>query len=169
MDPHLSPFWQDLARVALIGIGATALMDLWLVLLKRLGLPGLHFGHLGRWAGHVARGRWVHAAMAKAAPVRGELALGFGVHYAVGIAFAAVLVVWCGMGWAHRPSLAPALALGVGSVVMPLFVMQPAMGAGVASSKTPTPLRNCLKSLANHTVFGAGLYLAAIVLACVWP
>ncbi len=52
--------------------------------------------------------------------------------------------------------------LGVFSVVAPLFVLQPAMGAGFASSKTPTPLKNCLRSVANHTVFGAGLYLTAI-------
>jgi hypothetical protein len=46
-----------------------------------------------------------------------------------------------------------------------LLVMQPAMGAGVASSKTRTPLRNCIKSIATHTVFGIGLYVAAAVVA----
>jgi hypothetical protein len=49
-------------------------------------------------------------------------------------------------------------------VALPLFVMQPAMGAGVASSGTPTPLKNCLRSLANHTVFGLGLYVSAVVI-----
>jgi len=39
------------------------------------------------------------------------------------------------------------------------------MGAGIASSRTPTPLKNCLRSLANHTVFGVGLYLSAFVAA----
>ena len=58
----------------------------------------------------------------------------------------------------------PALAVGMGTVAAPLLVMQPAMGAGIASSRTPTPVKNCLRSLANHTVFGAGLYLAAAAL-----
>ena len=43
--------------------------------------------------------------------------------------------------------------------------MQPAMGAGVAASRTAAPLRNVLRSLVNHTVFGAGLYLAARLVA----
>jgi len=59
----------------------------------------------------------------------------------------------------------PALCFGIGTVVLPFFVMQPAMGAGVASSRTPTPVLNVLKSLANHTVFGLGLYAAALAIA----
>lgn len=160
---------QELARVALIGIGATALMDLWLLLLRQLGLPTLNFAYIGRWAGHGLRGRWAHAAIARSAAVPGELALGLVVHYAVGIAFAALLVGLCGLGWVHAPSGGAALAMGMGSVVAPLFILQPAMGAGVASSKTATPVRNCFRSLANHTAFGAGLYLAALAVAAVWP
>ena len=45
--------------------------------------------------------------------------------------------------------------------------MQPAMGSGFAASRTPTPLKNCLRSLANHTVFGLGLYLSALVIALI--
>ena len=58
----------------------------------------------------------------------------------------------------------PALLLGMGTVAAPLLVMQPAMGAGFFASKTPTPLKNCLRSLANHSVFGLGLFLAAVLL-----
>jgi hypothetical protein len=51
------------------------------------------------------------------------------------------------------------------TVAVPLFLMQPAIGAGIASSRTKTPALNCLKSLANHTVFGLGLYVAALALS----
>lgn len=152
------PF-ELLPQVALVGAGAAALMDLGLWLQRRLD-----FGPIGRWVGHMARGRFAHVAIAKAAPVRGEQALGWGVHYATGIAFAALLLALAGPGWLAAPSLGPALAVGVGTVLVPLLVMQPAMGAGVASRRTPTPLRNCLRSLLNHAVFGAGLYLAALAL-----
>ena len=40
-----------------------------------------------------------------------------------------------------------------------------AMGAGIAARKTPTPWANRWRSLANHTVFGVGLYLAAAGIA----
>lgn len=156
---------MEIVKVMLIGIGATAVMDAWLMLLKRSGVPTLNFAMIGRWAGHLTRGTFAHAAIAKSPPVPGELALGWLMHYAIGIAFAALLVAVQGLQWTGNPTLLPALAVGMATVAAPLFVMQPAMGAGIASSKTPTPLKNCLRSVANHTVFGLGLYLAAALTA----
>jgi Protein of unknown function (DUF2938) len=152
---------QDLTLVVLIGVGATAVMDAWLLLLKQLKVPTLNFALVGRWIGHSLSGRWKHEAIARAEPIKGELALGWLLHYGVGIAFAGVLVSIFGMAWAGNPSLVPALLVGAGTVVAPLFVMQPAMGSGIASSKTAAPIRNSFRSLANHTVFGVGLYFAA--------
>jgi hypothetical protein len=65
----------------------------------------------------------------------------------------------------RAPTFVPALIAGIVTVLAPLFILQPAMGAGVASSRTPAPLMNSLRSLANHAVFGVGLYLAAVVSA----
>lgn len=53
----------------------------------------------------------------------------------------------------------------MGTVVAPLCFMQPAMGAGFFASRTPTPARNCLKSLVTHFVFGVGLFLSAYLRA----
>jgi hypothetical protein len=161
------PLFQEVTQVVLIGAGATAVMDVWLLLLKRWGVPTGSFALVGRWVGHLAQGRFAHEAISKAPPVRAELALGWLTHYAVGLAFAGLLIGIEGVQWIGQPTLLPALALGVGTVVAPLFVMQPAMGAGMAASKTPAPLKNCLRSIANHAVFGVGLYLTAslIVLA----
>ena len=161
----MNPALADMARIIFIGIGATALMDAWLLLLERAGLPGVNLAFVGRWIGHLARGRWSHQAIARAAPVKGERALGWLTHYVVGIVFAALVAALYGPAWTRNPSLLPALAVGLGSVVAPWFVMQPAMGAGIAASRTTAPLRNCLRSLANHAVFGAGLYLAAALIA----
>ena len=52
-----------------------------------------------------------------------------------------------------------------GVIIAVVLVMQPAMGAGFMALKTPTPLKNGLRSLANHVVYGAGLYVAAVALA----
>jgi hypothetical protein len=158
----MTPIDEGLLRAAAIGMGATAVMDLWLLLLQSLNVPTLNFALLGRWVGHMPRGRWVHDGIAKAEPVRGELALGWAVHYATGIVFATLLAYAAGPQWLQAPTIAPALALGMLTVAVPLFLMQPAIGAGIASSRTKTPALNCLKSLANHTVFGLGLYAAAL-------
>ena len=158
---------QEFPLAMLIGIGATAVMDAWLLLLKHLGVPTLNFAFIGRWVGHLFRGQFAHAAIAKAVPIRGELAWGWLTHYAVGMAFATVLVGLQGADWVRSPTLLPALAVGVCTVAAPLLVMQPAMGSGFAASRTPTPLKNCLRSLANHTVFGLDLYLSALVIALI--
>lgn len=159
------PTTLQVLHVITIGAGATAVLDAWLLLLKRLGVPTMSFAMLGRWAGHVARGRVRHAPIGQAAPVAHELALGWLIHYAVGMGFAALLVALCGMAWLDRPSFAPALGTGIATVALPLFVMQPAMGSGVAASRTPTPLKNVARSVVNHAVFGYGLYLSAAALA----
>lgn len=159
------PSLHVIGHVVLVGLAATAVMDAWLWLLSRLGVPIASFAMVGRWVGHLARGRFAHAAIAKAAPIPFELGLGWLTHYAIGIAYAVLLVAVTGTPWLAQPTLQPALALGVSTVVAPWFVMQPAMGAGLLARKTPAPLQNCLRSLANHAVFGAGLYLAATALS----
>lgn len=152
-------------HIIAIGAGATLLFDLWLLLLRRAGVPVQSFAMLGRWIGHWRHGVWRHDAIAKAAPVKGEAALGWTAHYVIGAAFAALPVAAAGREWLAHPSLAPALLTGIATVAAPMLVMQPAMGAGIAASRTAAPLRNSLKSLANHAVFGLGLYAAAAAVA----
>lgn len=156
-------------RTILIGVGATLVMDAWALLLRQLGVPSLSFALLGRWIGHLPRRRWLHESIARAAPVRGELLIGWGAHYAIGMTFAALLISTFGLKWARSPSLLPALFIGIATVVAPLLILQPALGAGIASSKTPKPVFNSFKSLVTHTVFGCGLYLAALATAALLP
>ena len=156
---------QDIERILLVGIGATAVLDTWLILLGRMGVPTLNFAFVGRWVGHLTRGTIVHAGIARSTPIHGELALGWFTHYAIGISFAWALLVMQGMSWARQPTFWPCILLGVCTVLMPLFVMQPAMGAGFASSKTATPAKNVIRSVANHAVFGFGLYVSSLLAA----
>jgi hypothetical protein len=149
-------------RTVSIGVGATIVMDVWALLLRGVGVRSLDFALLGRWLGHLRHGQWRHASIAKAAPVRGERALGWLAHYSIGISFAGLLLAAFGLEWATAPSLLPAIGVGVVTVAAPLLVLQPALGLGVASSKTPRPLFNSTKSLVTHTVFGFGLYVAAL-------
>lgn len=159
--------WIDVARVVLVGIGATAVMDAWTQILKRLGVATLDYALVGRWAGHLSKGRFAHANIRQATAITGERPLGWLIHYAIGVVFAALLVSVAGWSWLDHPSLLPALAVGMATVVAPLLVMQPAMGAGFMASRTPTPLKNCLRSVATHTVFGLGLYLSAtLIMLC---
>lgn len=152
---------EILLRTLWMGAGATLAMDLWAALLRRFGVRSLDFALLGRWIGHLRDGVWFHERIASAAPIVGERTLGWIAHYTIGITFAAVLVGVFGLRWARTPTLLPALLVGLVTVVAPLLVLQPALGLGVASSRTAAPLFNSLKSVVTHLVYGVGLYLAA--------
>ena len=154
---------EFVGKVALIGIGATAVMDAWLLLLKKLNVPTMNFALLGRWVGHALGGQWFHESIAKSVPIRHELAIGWLVHYGIGIGFAILHIAIFGSDWLMNPTFVAAITTGIATVIAPLFIMQPAMGAGIASSKTAAPLRNCCKSLINHSVFGCGIYFAGVV------
>jgi hypothetical protein len=153
-------------RAFLIGVGATVVFDLWGWFLQRVfNLPATNWALAGRWFGHFPRGRFVHDSIAKAEPVPGELAIGWIAHYVIGIAYAAILLAIWGVDWARRPTLLPALIVGLAGLVAPLFVMQPGMGAGIAGSRTPNPNMTRLRSVLNHTMFALGLYWSALLSA----
>lgn len=152
---------MTITYIALTGIGATALMDLWgLARRKLFAVPAADYALVGRWVAHLARGKFRHDSIKATAAVRGELPLGWIAHYSIGIAFAALLAAAAGAGWFARPALPPALAIGIVTVLAPFLVMQPGMGAGVFASRTPRPGDARLQSLVTHAVFGFGLYLA---------
>jgi hypothetical protein len=155
--------------VVLIGVGATLVMDAWGLLLRQFNVPAPNYALVGRWLGHIAKGRWFHVSIQKAESMYGETMLGWFGHYAIGVLFAALLVAVSGAGWIRSPSFISAVAVGVATVVVPLFILQPAMGAGVLSHKTASPLHNVIKSVANHLVFGSGLYLAGLTVSKVLP
>lgn len=155
----------DTLRIVIIGCGATLVMDAWLMLLKRFGAQTLNFAFIGRWFGHLLHGRFMHASISKTPPIQNELLLGWLVHYAVGIAFAGMLVGLAGIAWMRNPTWAPAVLVGISTVIAPFFIMQPAMGSGIAGAKTPAPMKGRIRSVANHAVFGLGLYLSAWFIA----
>lgn len=144
-----------------MGVGATAVMDVWTIVRKQLlHIPAMDYGLVGRWLAHLFRGRFHHDRISATAPVPHERLIGWTAHYLIGIAFAATLLAIWGLEWVQRPTLGPALLVGIGSVAAPFFLMQPGMGAGVAASRTPRPTAARVQSLVTHTIFGLGLYAA---------
>ena len=146
-----------------IGIGATLVMDLWNLFLKRVfSIQSLSYCLLGRWLRHLPEGTFRHASITAAPQKTFECTVGWVAHYTIGVMFAFAFVVLTSGDWLARPTLLPALLYGIGTVVFPFFIMQPSFGLGIASSRTPKPTQARLKSLLTHTVFGVGLYVCAI-------
>ena len=154
---------QQLLGAVAIGIGATLLMDLWNLFLKRtFGIPSLNYCLLGRWVSHMPAGTLRHASIAAAPPKPHECTVGWISHYTIGVMLALVFVALTSGNWLARPTILPALLYGIATVVFPFFIMQPSVGLGVAASRTPKPTQARLKSLVTHTVFGVGLYICAL-------
>ncbi|MEO7774397.1 MAG: DUF2938 domain-containing protein [Steroidobacteraceae bacterium] len=150
--------------ILIIGIGATATTDLWAIVRRfLLGVPAPDYAMVGRWLAHMPAGRFRHERIAAARAAPGERLIGWVAHYLIGIAFAATLIGVTGPARILRPELIPALCVGIATVAAPLLVMQPGMGAGIAASRTPQPVITVMQSLANHAVFGVGLYLGGLV------
>ena len=155
---------EFIMRSLVIGIGATALFDLWgLALHLVFGLPAPAWSMGGRWFAHVARGLVWHDDIARSAPVAGEAAIGWVGHYAVGVVYAAALLAIWGMGWAASPTPGPALIVGVVTISAGWFLMSPGMGGGIAAARAANPARARAMGLLAHVVFGLGLYLTALL------
>ena len=146
-----------------IGIGATLIMDLWNLFLRRtFGIASLDYCFLGRWLRHMPEGTFRHASITAASQKPFECTVGRIAHYTIGVVLALMFVVLTSGDWLARPTLLPALLYGIATVVFPFFMMQPSLGLGIAASRTPNPMQARLKSLATHTVFGVGLYVCAL-------
>lgn len=151
-----------------IGLIATVVMDAWAVVAKHvLRLPTSDWAFVGRWFGHMPSGKFVHRKISDAAPIRGELVLGWTAHYLIGVAYG-VAYVWLAREVLRSfPALVSALLFAYAMLVFPWLVMQPALGAGVFASRVPRPNLTRTVSFSMHTVFGIGLYIGARLLAAI--
>lgn len=157
-------------RTIVIGAIATGVMDVWGVLREPLlGFPRANYRLIGRWFAYMPRGKFRHAQIAASPPLPAEHAIGWMAHYSIGIAFAALLVLLGGDSWLRHPSLGLALLVGLSTLVAPLLIMQPAMGAGLAGSRTPNPRAARVQSALTHLIYAIGLYGAGWLCVLLFP
>jgi hypothetical protein len=147
-----------------IGIGATLAIDIWVSLLKIFKIKSLDYKYVGRWIGNITKGKYFHNKIQDTPPIKYELIIGWTVHYLIGITFAFILVIVYGIGWLVEPTFLPAIIIGLITAAGPFFIMQPAFGFGIASSKLPNSNLLRLKSLGTHLIYGIGLYISAVLI-----
>lgn len=164
MFENISPLIKFAIPAIEIGVGATVIMDIWGLFLKiTFNISGLNYSMVGRWVGHLLKGKFIHRGISNSGVIAGERIIGWTAHYAIGVIFAAALLLIWGLSWAENPSLEPALIVGIFTVVFPFLIIQPCFGIGIAASKLPDPHIIRFKSLVTHMVFGLGLYGTAIL------
>lgn len=158
---------RDMIIHALIlGIIATIAMDLIAIFQKRaFGIPSLNYAMVGRWLGHIPKGRVIHRPITQSAPIAAEAAIGWAAHYLIGVGFAAVyLGSRTAVGSTGLGPMAPIL-FGAATVAAPFFLLQPALGAGIAARRTPNPWIARMRSLIAHITFGIGLWIGTLILS----
>jgi hypothetical protein len=157
-------------RAVLMGIGATLTFDLWGLLLKyALRIPPSNICLVGRWIRYMPAGVFSHANITASPRKRAECLVGWMAHYLIGVTFACIFVAVMGNSWLQRPSLIPAVAFGLFTVLAPFLIMQPSFGFGVAASKSANPGQARIRTLMNHLAFGIGLYLFGLLVHWVLP
>lgn len=155
---------KQLLEVLVLGVVATAVMDVWAWVQQRVfAIRPLDYRLLGRWLLGWRHGRFCHQTIVHSPPVHGERMLGWAAHYAIGVGFAAVL-----LSVSRPPTFWASLLMGWITLAAPFLLMQPAFGFGIAASKTPHPAIARRNSILAHTAFGMGLYVGGRVIAMIF-
>lgn len=153
-------------KTAITGIGATLVMDLWSLLQKYLlNVAPLNYALVGRWVLWLPRGKYGHDTIVATPRIRGERFIGWVFHYLTGVIFAFVPLMLNATVWLSEPSLKLGLLAGLSTLFAPFMILQPALGFGLAASRTPRPWLARLLSLLTHLAYGAGLYIAALLMS----
>jgi len=146
-------------QAVMAGVLATLALDIWQRLLFAVsGIPPADWGLIGRWFAYIPKGRLIHQPIAETPAVAGESAIGWTMHYLVGIAYGFAYLGLMAFGLERPPSLLNGFLFGAVSVVIPWFIMQPGLGAGVMARLAPNPWIPRLNALASHILYGIALY-----------
>lgn len=149
-----------------MGLAGTAAMDVWAQLLHRaFGQPLPNWAMPGRWFGHLAKGQVFHDDIGAAEPIKGELGLGWALHYGVGVLYGLIWAVLAGAGWLAAPTFLPVWIFALLTIAAGWFLLMPGMGLGWAGSRLDLPWIVRAKGLLAHTVFGLGMWGAALAVA----
>jgi hypothetical protein len=152
-------------QAVLIGIVATIGMDVWAAIVKYIfRLPTTDWAMIGRWFGHMPRGVFVHHPISEAPAVRNELAMGWIIHYGIGIVYGFLYLYIVQVFFSSTPSFVSALVFGAVTLVAPWFIMQPGLGMGVFAIRVPRPWLIRWINLSMHLAFGASLFLGWLLL-----
>ena len=144
----------------IIGVVATIAIDIWAEILSRgFKLPTTNWGMVGRWFGHLPKGKFIHKPISNSVKIKHELTIGWILHYAIGI----------GYGYAYMliiqgsPGITSALIFGLVTVLVPWFILQPGLGLGCIARLAPKPNIIRLINLSIHSIFGLGLYAGWLI------
>ena len=154
------PFDSFVFQSIVAGVLATVGLDLWQRLLHAAaGIPPADWGLIGRWFAYIPKGRLIHRPIAETPAVPREAVIGWTMHYLIGIGYGFAYLGLMVFVLNQPPSLVSGVIFGAVSVVIPWFIMQPGLGAGVMARLAPNPWVPRLNALFSHVIYGAALFV----------
>ena len=155
-------------NIVFVGVFATVAIDVWATFSNRLiGFPRTNWAMVGRWLGHIPRGKLVHNHIQESPAIRYENILGWMFHYLIGIAYSTIFVGLCTLVPGRHPTLLVAWAFGLATILSPWLIMHPGLGLGVCASKAPKPNMVRLQNLFIHSIFGIALFYGWQACQCI--
>ena len=147
-----------------IGVCATFVMDLWLVLANKLfGFDKPNWHPVGRWVVECLQGRVVHEDISLVRSYAYEKQIGWLFHYLVGTIYGIFFLYLISGNWIDLPLIVNALLFGWVTISAGWFFLHPCLGLGVALNKTENPQFGRITGLIAHTAFALGLWLPFLV------
>jgi Protein of unknown function (DUF2938) len=141
------------------GVIATIAIDIWATFANKILMwPRTNWAMVGRWVGHISRGKFKHDQISLAQPIENESVIGWGFHYLVGVLYAFLYFAYVFLVLDGVPTLVSALVFGVVTVLSPWFLMQPGLGLGICAVKAPRANLIRLQNFIIHSLFGIALY-----------
>jgi hypothetical protein len=148
-------------NAVLVGLVATVAMDL--VAGIGVALHAFRIPAFGRSFLYALKGKFRHADIDRAPPLRGEGILTLPLHYVAGIFLAAVyLLVLDAFSW-RTGNVALATGYGLATSAIPLFVMFPSMGYGLLGLRHGRDTFWLRQILLMHLAYGVGIGLAVLL------
>lgn len=148
-----------------MGLAGTLAMDVWAIILERVaGVARPNWGAVGRWVVESSQGRVFHESIGDVAEVPGENRIGWMFHYLVGAIYGLIFIALAGPAWLDAPDFISVWIFSLITIGAGWFLLQPGLGLGWAASKTPNPNKVRVLGLVAHTVFGLGMWAAALAM-----
>ncbi len=148
-------------NVLVAGVVSTIAMDL--VAVAGVALHAFRIPLYGRWFLYGLKGTLRHTDIERAPPLKGENALMIPLHYLAGTLLAALYLALLDAFSLGTGSVLIAAIYGVGSSVIPFFLMLPSMGYGLLGLRHGRDVFWLRQILLMHLGYGLGLGIAVLL------
>ena len=143
----------------LIGALSTFFMDVVALFRERFfQIKPLNYAFIGRWFLTFKDGKIIHKNITQSSSKKFERAFGWGIHYLTGILWVYLYLILKSI-YAFEHLFMSILIFSLCTTLLPLMLIQPALGFGFFAAKTPNPWLGVKNSVIAHVAFGIGLYV----------